>query len=423
MSEQRDSGRESKSRFGEIFVGGRVLLIAFLGTGVSVSTTYLLSLSIFVKPMADEFGWGRGVISTASLVVNIVLAVLIPQVGRLVDRIGSMPVVIVSTIAYAGALASLGAFTVDLWSYFGLVVLLALLGAGSTPPPLTKLLVANFHLSRGVALGIALSGVGLGTAIISVLLAPYVAQHGWRNGYLMLGAGVFLGAVVMAALWMTGGNVRHAFARPRPASPATAGLKAETPLVKDRTFWLIAAIFYFAAFGILTLVAHFVPMLTDAGMSLAEAGVLAGNIGLAMVAGRIVTGFLLDVVRAEHLGAVLFLFCAAGMLLLAFGGREFALLAAIVAGFGVGAEIDLMAFLVGKHFGLQRYGAVYGGIYGIFLVGTSSGSVVAGFLFDITGTYMESLLVASASLTLAALLLVLLSRMDRIDLATKSLQR
>lgn len=67
-------------------------------------------------------------------------------------------------------------------------------------------------------------------------------------------------------------------------------------------------------------------------------------------------------VPPEILGVVMFLAAAAGMLLLAFGGRDFALLAAVIAGFGIGAEIDLMAFPTSRHFGLQRHGVAYGGI-------------------------------------------------------------
>jgi MFS family permease len=411
--EGEPQARQAKQsgRIGELFSGARILLVSFVGTGIGVSTSFLLSFSIFVKPLTEELNVGRGAVSMAPLIVNIVLALLIPFVGRLVDRVGAMPVALASGVAYAAALVCLGLFTASVWSYLGLVVLLALAGAGSTPPPYTKLVISNFDRIRGVALGIALSGVGLGTALISSLLAPYIDEHGWRSGYLMLGASVLAGVCVMAVLWASAGKGGHAFAKAGVQSSGAGPAPGELPLVRNPVFWVVSAAFYFAAFGVLSLISHFVPMLTDSGLTLAEAGVIAGSIGLSMVAGRIVTGFLLDVVGAELLGVILFLVAAGGMLLLAFGGKDFALVAAVIAGFGIGAEIDIMAFLTGKYFGLRRYGVAYGSIYGIFLVGSSSGPAVAGFLFDHTGSYREALVVASCSLALAALLLALLGRM------------
>lgn len=400
-----------QNRIAELGTGLRFIVIAFIGVAIGVSTTFLLSLSIFIKPISEEFGWGRGTVSMAPLMVNLTLAALSTQVGRLVDRFGSMPVAVTSTAAYAVALAALSFFAADFWSFFGIVLVMAIVCAGSAPLPYTKLLVTAFDRGRGMALGIALSGTGVGSALISAFLAPRVEADGWRGGYLALSLCVATGLLLMTLLWMTAPpRLKERLLMDRASAagePLAAGAPA-LPLSRDRNFWLLGLSFFLAAVGVLTLVAHFIPMLTDAGMTLGDAGRLAGGIGVAMIAGRVITGVLLDHIKAEALGAALFSIAACGMMLLALGGKGFALPAALIAGFGVGAEVDVMAYLAGKYFGVKRYGAAYGGLYAMFIVGTSVGPAIAGFLFDWTGTYTHALLLATACLLAAAIVLILL---------------
>jgi len=95
---------------------------------------------------------------------------------------------------------------------------------------------------------------------------------------------------------------------------------------------------------------------------------------------------------------------AAGMLALAFAGTAAALPGAFAVGLGVGAEVDLIAYLVSRHFPPASYGAFYGGVYGAFLIGGAAGPALIGFLFDVSGSYSVPLVVSAALLGGAALL-------------------
>ena len=404
----RPAGHTGK--FGELFAGWRIILIAFVGISVGISSTYFFSLGLFMKDIAAELGLGRGVVSSAPLAVTFVTAGLAPFVGRLVDRTGPITVAFVSTAGLAVALFLLATFTSGTVSFFALVLLLAFVGAGTIPLPLTKLIVSNFALGRGMALGIALAGTGLGAFLVTALIGPIVDTEGWRAGYRMLGVGILAGLGLNLLLWFLPGNAARS-ASPAPSEPAPP--RSSDRLLRDRAFLALAAIFFLAAFGNLTLIIHFVPMLTDAGMTLSQASAIAGSIGLSLIAGRIVTGYLLDVVRAEYLGAALFFAVAAGMILLIVSGSDLALIAAILAGFGIGAEVDVMAFLTGRYFPLARFGAAYGGLYGVFLVGSALGPAVAGYLFDAAGDYQLALFGASGALIAAAALLLALPIMTR----------
>jgi MFS family permease len=153
-----------------------------------------------------------------------------------------------------------------------------------------------------------------------------------------------------------------------------------------------------------------VPMLTDGGMSPAQAGGTAALLGLTSIAGRLVTGFLLDRVPPLLVTGGVFLAGALGVAVLGLGGPAFAVVGALIVGLTVGAEVDLMAFLIGRHFPRVSYGQFYGAIYAVFLMGGAIGPALSGYMQQASGSYRLSLLTAAALLTTAAFLAWRLSR-------------
>jgi MFS family permease len=187
----------------------------------------------------------------------------------------------------------------------------------------------------------------------------------------------------------------------RCGEPARTTATLEIPiatLVRSRAFRLLVALFFLAAVAILGTVVQFVPMLSDWGLTPAAAGGLAALIGVAAIGGRLVTGLLIDRFPAYAITALLFLAAAAGLLTLGLGGLRFAVPGALITGFAIGAEVDLIAFLVARHFAPLAYGKAYGAIYMSFLVGGAIGPAMSGFLNDATGSYTASLIAAAVVL-------------------------
>lgn len=395
---------------GEFARSWPVVLAAFVGIASGISSTFFYSTGLFMKPIAQEFGWGRGDVTLGPLVTTVLTALLAPVVGRLVDRFGTWNVVLPSMLGLVIGLLLLAYATQSFASYLLLMGLLAILGGGTTPLPFTRALVAAFRARRGLALGLAISGSGVGAALVPALLSGTIAQHGWRGGYTVLAAAVAAGllAVLAICVWARLGL--------RGRAEASVAIDVVVPpagrerLSGDRAFLLLGAIFFLAAFAIMTMIVHFVPMVTDAGVPAARVSLMASAIGISLIAGRLVTGFLLDHVRAEILAVGLFMSVALAMLLLIFGGSDLALAAAIAAGVGVGAEIDLMAYVAARYFPIARYGAAYGGLYGIFLAGASLGPVSTGYLFDQTGNYRLALWLCAAALVAASALFGILPK-------------
>jgi len=176
----------------EFATGWPVLLGSVLGITAGVSSLYFYSLGIFIKPLAAEFGWGRGEASLGALVGTLCAAAMAIPVGRLVDRLGSFTVGIGSLILLAASFAAMAFGITGLPAFIALTASLSLLTAGSSPLPFSRLVVASFVRHRGIALGIALTGTGIGAIAVPALLAPLVALHGWRAGYLALAVTVLV---------------------------------------------------------------------------------------------------------------------------------------------------------------------------------------------------------------------------------------
>ena len=375
--------------------GWPILAAAFLGVAIGVSSLYFYSLGIFIKPMAAELGWTRGEASLGALVGTAAAALAAIPTGRLVDRFGSRPMALTSLALLAIGFGFLGLLTQGLTSFLILTFVASLLTAGSSPIAFTRLVVTAFHRARGLALGIVLAGTGVGAILTPMLLTPYVAAHGWRSGYFALAAVVLAVTPVVALLLARcDGDTRTTVSDEVPL----------TTLMRNPAFRLLALVFFLAAMAILGTVVQFVPMLSDWGLAPAAAGGLAALIGVAAIGGRLVTGLLIDRFPAYAITALLFLAAAAGLLTLGLGGLQFAVPGALITGFAIGAEVDLIAFLVARHFSPLTYGKAYGAIYMSFLIGAAIGPAMSGFLNDATGSYAASLIAASAVLAGSALI-------------------
>jgi cyanate permease len=251
---------------------------------------------------------------------------------------------------------------------------------------------AFFVKHRGLALGISLTSTGVMAYALPKFMTPYVAENGWRAGYVVM----FL--IVMAALPIVYFLIKDApdaqEGEDAAVSQAQSGLSFGEA-VRHPTFWKVAAIFFLISVAILGLIPAFIPMLQDAGLSPAQAGGLGATLGLSVMFGRLLVGFLIDRIFAPYLTAVVFTGVGLGCVLLGVGGIGYAMAAAIALGFAVGAEVDLIGYYTARYFGLANYGAIYGLQYSIFIFGAGVSPIYTGYIWDVTGNYDIALIMAA----------------------------
>jgi cyanate permease len=367
----------------------RSLTAAVIGSATGVSALLLYTNGLFVGGLTRDFGLTRVQFGFGVLLVTMALAFANPLVGWLVDRFGAKWLSVVGLLLLSLGFASLGAFVQSVNSYYLLQVMVALAGAASGPIAYSKIINETFSRHRGIALGITMTGIGVAAAFIPPALANVIADLGWRSGYYTLAMVPLVGAVLTAVLLPS----RHAVGAKKSAVQVDAA--ASRDWIRSPIFWMLAGTFAMMSLSFMGLLPHFVPMLGDAGIDPRAAGKLAGQIGLAVIASRMLVGLALDRFFAPRIAIAISLVAAAGNLVFYFLGAEYAWITAIAIGLALGAELDLMGFLIARYFGLAQFGKIYGWLYFAFIFASGIGPLWVGAVRDSTGNYSIAL-VASA---------------------------
>jgi MFS family permease len=389
----------------EFVHGWRVLAGCILGIAVGVVAMPAAALSIFMPGLQADFGWSRTVVSLGGSILVAVLVLTSPLIGWLSDRVAEVRIAIVSMIAMACAFLLFSRMQGDIHVFLFGFGAMALVASGASTIPFARIINAHFVRSRGLALGLAMMGTGLSGIALPLFLVPFVATHGWRPGFLVLAAIIF---AAIPLIWLLLRDARPA-ASHEVEAPVASGM-AFNEAVRSRTFIVLAMSFALISLAAAGIAIHFVSMLTDAGLTPARAGALASLTGAATIVARIGTGWLIDRIFAPLAAAAMMTLAALCLLGLGLFGAAAAPLGAIAYGLAIGSEIDLVAYLAARYFGLGAYGRIYGALYAAVLVGSALSPIGYGIVVDEAGSYANALFAASALLVLAALLLRTLPR-------------
>jgi cyanate permease len=371
----------------------RTLAGSIAATGISAVLLYTNGL--FVAGLTQEIGLTRSQFGFGVLLVTLALAAANPIVGWTVDRFGARLPSICGLLMLCVGFVAMSFLVHSVPSYLALQALVAFVGAASGPIAYTKFIGATFTRRRGLALGLTMTGIGLSAAILPPLLAVIIQSSGWRAGYLTLAAVPLIGALLTAVLFP-----RKAADVPAEAARSATDVASPRDWLRSRTFWTLAGTFAAMSLSFGGLLPHFVPMLLDAHIDPVSAGKIAGEIGLAVIASRLVVGWLLDRVFAPRVAIGICIIGATGGLTLYWGGASYASVTAIALGLALGAELDLMGFLVSRYFGMKDFGRIYGWQYGAFIFASGLGPLWIGAVRDASGTYSAALIVSSVGLLL-----------------------
>lgn len=381
-----------------------------LGLIVGNVTILQLSASVLMKPIMAELGWNRSMVSAAVMLGSIFAAVATPVAGKLMDRHGIKRITLVAITLFALAIASMSLAPAIPAAFLAMFSLVGLFSAGQAPLPYAKAIAAAFDRRRGLAMGIAMTGVGLGAALVPRLTQFYLDRLGWRGAYVAVGMTVFAIAFLAVGLFIrdSGGASRTAAAEAQVR--VLPGLDARAAL-RSPNFWMLAAVFFCIPIVVNGTIVHLVPLLTDRGIPAGRAVALFSGVGASLIAGRLLCGFLLDHFFGPHVALAFVMLPAVGVLtLLLSSDPTLAALGVVLVGLGMGAEVDLIAYLQSRYFGLRAFGQIYGYLFAVFTVGSGLGPFMMGAAFDAAGSYRPALLAFVAVLGIAAWLLLQLPR-------------
>lgn len=375
-------------------------VFGLLGCGA----TTVFMFSVFIKPLAAEFGWSRGQISLALGLSSLAGAVSGPVVGNLMDRYGIRPVLLPAIVLFCAATASLGFLQNSLLMLYAMFVVIGILGAAHSPLAYSKAITGWFDRRRGIALGISNVGSGLNAA-----LAPTIAQfltdaHGWRVAYEGMGACCFIVAFPAVLLLLreppTGAKAQAASA----STEALPGLPASYAL-RSGKFWLLLLILFLALAPVQGLLSHGVALLTDRGFAPDVAASAVGGVGMVALLSGISVGFCLDRFFGPYVGAAFFGVSMIGMGLIAFNAPPpWPFIGMLMCGVNIGVELDLIGYYIGRYFGLRSFGAIYGFVFPVLPISVAFGTATMGIVFDSAHSYRPMLIAFTAMLAVATLL-------------------
>ena len=406
---------ESKG-YSEFRTGWPVVLASMLGIGLGLSPVPFYTIGMLAPELAREFGWAFGDIMAGLPIMTFAVLVASPIVGLLADRVGVRPIALISVVLFGFSFMAFAANPGDIRFFYANWAIMAVLGAGTLPITWTRAVNNQFEDRKGFALGLSLLGTGVFGFLVKPFTAFVIDAYGWRAAYMAVGALPLILAFPVA--WFAFHDVgdRNQSAADRRESDAL--LAAATPgltfseTLRNWRFWVLAIAFVPISFGVGGPIPNMENIVKTAGFSGPDIVSLVSLIGLSVIAGRVVGGWLIDRFWAPGIAFFMLSAPALACWMFAHGDLTYATAAGsiILIGFAAGVEYDLMAFLVARYFGLKSYGAIYGSLYGFFALGAGIGPVVFGRAFDATGNYDGPLMLSAGLLVAGAVLLLLLGR-------------
>ncbi len=365
------------------------------------------SFGVFLKPIAAAMDWSRGATAFAYTLLWWASAPATFVLGWLSDRIGPRKILV-----FGGAIFGLGIFlssTVEsLWEFYLYFGVLGGIGRAAARAPLLSAVFQSFTKRKGLAIGLTLSGTGIGTLIFPSLARYIMSVSSWRLAFVALGL-VSWGILIPVAFLIT---------KPRPGEPEPGRAQGEQKgwdtdavgiLGSPDKEWTVAEVLknrvflIFLGTGLACCVSHSFPLAhivayaSDRGISELSAASILGTVGVSASAGRLIWG-----ATSDRIGGRKSVLCCIAlqtflMFLVAFANDLWSFyLFAVAFGLFYGGVLPLYAVVSRELFGMRRFGTVYGMHSFVTSTGMGVGGVMGGYIFDFSGDYFFSFMASTA---------------------------
>lgn len=392
-----------------IFYGWWIVAAVFLVLVAEGGAYY--SFGVFFKPLQTEMGWTRVDLSWGIFLQLVIQGFSLFLTGVLLDKYGTHKVIPPFAILLFAGYVLLGQIS-TLWQLYLFYGVLIGVGLGLGFAPLSSIVARWFSQRKGLALGIALSGVNVGTIIIPPLISYIILHVGWRVAFPIIGL-IILVAFLIAALVLRRdpqekGLAPYGYHETRGAigysSYTPSGLTLSEAL-RNRQLWVLIVVCGAFFLGQQMVMFHIVNYATDMGIEAILAASILSSIALGSLIGRLATGTLSDIVGLKRL----FFFCIAGMAILfpwliLIRSMVMFTVFGLIFGFLYGGMIPLPAVLASRLFGTRALGAIFGAVSLGIVEAAALGPLVAGYIFDSTQSYYYAFALASVLISAAALL-------------------
>jgi predicted MFS family arabinose efflux permease len=390
---------------GARFEGWTILVAAMAIVLVGSGVTF--SLAIFLRPLEEQFGWTRSLISGIALVNWLIFGLGSFVWGAVSDRLGARRVVLVGATVLGAALLMSSQVTAA-WQLYGAFGVVGAAGASAFYAPLSATITRWFQARRGLALGLLNCGMGLGILVVPPLARALITAVGWRATFAAFGVLTWAVALAVTPRLHDHPAARGAVPYGARAVPAAAGRPgAGSPgVLRHPAFWLIALVHFCCCAAHSGPIFHMATHAMDLGVAKMTAASILGVSGGTSLFGRIGGGLLADRIGAKRALVGMLVFQAAMLSLYLVTDTAGGMLPlAMVFGMAYGGAMPLYALVARETFGERVIGAAFGGIFFISCVGMGLGAYAGGLIYDALGSYWTlyaaSTLVGAAAIAAA----------------------
>jgi len=399
------SSTHNRFSYGWIIVTASALMI-----GVTYGLNY--SFSVYFKPLADHFGWDRATVSfiySSSLIIRGGVSI---GTGWLADKY-SVRWVMIGCGFLMGLGFLLSSQVTELWQFFLTYAIIEAIGLSGTFGVGTAIVARWFTKNRGLALGIAASGSGLGTLFIVPGIERLIAAVDWSQAFIVCG-------IVAGILMITAAVFLREPHRQLTASYSSDNINLQDQSVsikeafKDTRMLLIALSFLFFFFGIQIVMVHLVNYATDTGIDPLISATFISVIGAVSIAGRLSVGL-----GADRIGIINSLLLTRGFLVLSFLLLLFTnstwsfYMFAVLFSIPYGGEITQIPLVIGRYFGTRSMATLMGVNVFVVTIGGALGPWLAGKIFDLTGSYDWAFIAGAVAAVFSVGMVLLLRNQDR----------
>jgi predicted MFS family arabinose efflux permease len=371
-------------------------LVMAAAVGFAFASVTSSSTGPLMEPLGKEFGWSRTLQSSGPSITAILTFFLSPVFGLLIDRWGTRRMAL-SGLAFAGLMIAAFSFAngsavqwIMLWLFYALAAVMI------KSTVWTAAVSSVFTHGRGLALGLTLSGTAVASAIVPPITTALIDAYGWRGAFVGLGLGG--GTIALVACWFFLFDGYDAAKRARakqatPGAPSTQLL--DVPGLAMPEAWRSHALRKIGLSTFIMMVitialnVHQFEILRATGVDRSSAGWYVGIAGIAGIAGKLVTGWLLDRYHAKWVGSLTLASTAIAFAILLMPGLTPAMIIAAMAinGYSAGTKLQLASFLTSAYGGMRNFGGIFGVIASLIAAGSGIGPLLGGYVFDTYGSY------------------------------------
>lgn len=407
----------------KLFRGWRVVAGSAVGNGFSSQTFIATGYTILASGLSTAFGWQLNDVAPGATFFLAGQIVGYPIAGMLVDRWGTLRVALAGLVLFGLHLLLLSRIDTQ-WQLYALMLSMGICGPTTYAVTYIRAISLWFSRRRGLALGLAASGVALGAVMIPIGMQRIIAASNWSVALVAMAAFELFIVLPVVSLLVRDEPTRYGLRPDGDAVPSQLSTGDDTApgpscgmtfanAVRTLDFWMLGTVFMVVGMAVYAVLTNTVHILSNtASLGAAQVAKVQAIGGVTVLIGSNLGGIMLDRLRNDRwIGVAMNMHIALGIVAYAMSDNiGLAIVGAVLIGFSLGGEGNVLPYMTAKYFGTQEFGKIYGALGAMFGIGTALGPVTYARLVTLTGSVSATLLFIAACTALASSCFLVLGR-------------